>query len=112
MKTVYSFLFFFFFAGMVAATAQTPAPAEAQETAEKVETVVETPAAAVASVEMASWFVGTLNAASSSATGAVKATRSLVPSKKEQYLQSGMSNKTLLIRSILRKADGFVNATV
>ncbi|WP_333695477.1 hypothetical protein [Flavobacterium sp.] len=111
MKTVYSFLFFFFFAGMVAATAQTPAPAEAQETAEKVETVVETPAAAVASVEMASWFVGTLNAASS-ATGAVKATRSLVPSKKEQYLQSGMSNKTLLIRSILRKADGFVNATV
>ncbi len=112
MKTVYSFLFFFFFAGMVAATAQTPAPAEAQETAEKVETVVETPAAAVVSVEMASWFVGTLSTASSSATGAVKANRSLVPSKKEQYLQSGMSNKTLLIRSILRKADGFVNATV
>jgi hypothetical protein len=38
--------------------------------------------------------------------------RSALISKKEQYLKSGFSTKTILIRSILKKADGYVNATV
>jgi hypothetical protein len=35
---------------------------------------------------------------------------SALQSKKEMYLQSGMSNKTLLIRSLLKRADNNVRA--
>jgi len=38
-------------------------------------------------------------------------TTSVLTSKKEMYLQSGLSNKTLLIRSLLKKADSNINAT-
>jgi hypothetical protein len=62
----------------------------------------------VADAQMSDWFSGQV-APSQTASGKVSTTRSLVPSKKEMYLQSGCSNSTLLIRSILKKADAYLN---
>lgn len=52
------------------------------------------------------WFTGVKQTLEVSNTSKETQTgRSALQSKKEMYLQSGMSNKTLLIRSLLKKAD-------
>jgi hypothetical protein len=67
----------------------------------------------MASAEIANWFTGVKQEANvTNATESTTINRSSVSSKKEQYLKSGFSNKTILIRSIMKKVDGYVNATV
>jgi len=58
--------------------------------------------------QMSDWFSGQV-APSQEASFNVSQKRSLVPNKKEMYLQSGFSNRTLLIRSLLKKADSYLN---
>lgn len=53
------------------------------------------------------WFTGT----NQEIENKINNTTSVLISKKEMYLVSGLSNKTLLIRSLLKKADSNVNAT-
>ncbi len=67
----------------------------------------------MASAEIQNWFTGVKQEANvTSTTESTTINRSSLISKKEQYLKSGFSNKTILIRSIMRKVDAFVNATV
>ncbi|MDP2161372.1 MAG: hypothetical protein Q8K02_12865 [Flavobacterium sp.] len=85
----------------------------AQETKAEVMTLVtETEAAillqtsneTVTGLELTSWFSGAAVSIKGVSIQTVK-----LPSKKEQYLQSGFSTKTLLIRSLLKKADSHFN---
>ena len=69
---------------------------------------LETPAAVVAEAQMSDWFSGQV-APTQEASSNDTQKRSLVPNKKEMYLQSGLSNRTLLIRSLLKKADSYMN---
>ncbi|HRE78343.1 MAG TPA: hypothetical protein PLL09_11020 [Flavobacterium sp.] len=66
------------------------------------------------SIEISNWFTGAKQESNVTTTKEESTTinRSALISKKEQYLKSGMSNKTLLIRSIMKKANSYVNATV
>lgn len=66
------------------------------------------------SIEISNWFSGAKQETKVSTAKEESTTinRSSLVSKKEQYLKSGMSNKTLLIRSIMKKANSYVNATV
>ncbi|MFN3756027.1 MAG: hypothetical protein ACK4RM_03655 [Flavobacterium sp.] len=59
------------------------------------------------------WFTGVKQniETSISKKDSQNSTNSLL-SKKEMYLQSGLTNKTLLIRSLLKKADSNTRATV
>lgn len=68
----------------------------------------------MSSIEISNWFTGAKQETNVSSTKEESTTinRSALISKKEQYLKSGMSTKTILIRSIMKKADSFVNATV
>lgn len=67
----------------------------------------------MSSIEISNWFSGAKQEINvTSAKESTTINRSALVSKKEQYLKSGMSNKTLLIRSIMKKADSYVNATV
>lgn len=68
----------------------------------------------MSSIEISNWFSGAKQESKVSAVKEESTTinRSALVSKKEQYLKSGMSNKTLLIRSIMKKANSYVNATV
>ncbi|GGD14798.1 hypothetical protein [Flavobacterium orientale] len=54
----------------------------------------------VAALNMTSWFSGAAVSVQGVSVQTVK-----LPSKKEQYLQSGFSTKTLLIRALMKKAD-------
>ena len=54
----------------------------------------------VAALNMTSWFSGAAVSIQGVSVQSVK-----LPSKKEQYLQSGFSTKTLLIRALMKKAD-------
>lgn len=65
------------------------------------------------SIEISNWFAGAKqNSTVTNAKESTTVNRTTLMSKKEQYLKSGMSNKTLLIRSIMKKADSYINATV
>ena len=68
----------------------------------------------MSSIEISNWFSGAKQETkvSSAKEESTTINRSSLVSKKEQYLKSGMSTKTILIRSIMKKADGYVNATV
>ncbi|MDY0089239.1 MAG: hypothetical protein RBR78_02625 [Flavobacteriaceae bacterium] len=68
----------------------------------------------ISSINIINWFVGAKQNSNLSLSDKEgnKEGQSAVISKKEQYLQSGLSNKTLLIRSIMKKADSYTNATV
>jgi len=67
----------------------------------------------MASTQIENWFTGVKQEANgTTVTESTTINRSSLISKKEQYLKSGFSNKTILIRSIMKKADGYVNATV
>jgi hypothetical protein len=67
----------------------------------------------MASAEITNWFTGVKQEDNvTKATESTTINRSSVISKKEQYLKSGLSNKTILIRSIMKKVDGYANATV
>ena len=68
----------------------------------------------LSSIEISNWFSGAKQESKFSAAKEESTTinRSALLSKKEQYLKSGMSSKTLLIRSIMKKANSYVNATV
>lgn len=75
--------------------------------------MVQTNSDEMASAELSNWFVGAkqdvkVNSVNESTT----INRASLASKKEQYLNSGFSNKTILIRSIMKKADAYINATV
>lgn len=66
----------------------------------------------MASAEVTNWFVGTKQETNvTSVKESTTINRASLISKKEQYLKSGFSNKTILIRSIMKKVDGYVNAT-
>lgn len=68
----------------------------------------------MSSIEISNWFSGAKQESNVTTTKEESTTinRSALISKKEQYLKSGMSTKTILIRSILKKANSYVNATV
>lgn len=67
----------------------------------------------ISNIESSSWFIGAKQQTNQSLSeNEGNKGKSALISKKEQYLQSGLSNKTLLIRSILKKADSYTNATV
>jgi hypothetical protein len=68
----------------------------------------------MSSIEISNWFSGAKQETKVSTAKEESTTinRSALVSKKEQYLKSGMSTKTILIRSIMKKADSYVNATV
>jgi hypothetical protein len=68
----------------------------------------------MSSIEISNWFSGAKQESNVKTTKEESTTinRSALISKKEQYLKSGMSTKTILIRSILKKANSYVNATV
>lgn len=75
--------------------------------------MVQTNSTEMASAEISNWFIGAkqevnVNVVNESTT----INRASLISKKEQYLKSGFSTKTILIRSIMKKADGYSNATV
>ncbi len=67
----------------------------------------------MSSIEISNWFAGAKQETNvTSVKESTTINRSSLISKKEQYLKSGFSTKTILIRSIMKKADGYVNATV
>lgn len=73
---------------------------------------VETAVSYASSAMTTQWFAGvkqTLEVSSSNRES--QSGSSALQSKKEMYLQSGMSNKTLLIRSLLKRADSNTRAT-
>lgn len=59
------------------------------------------------------WFTGVKQNIETSVSGkdSQNSTNSLL-SKKEMYLHSGLTNKTLLIRALLKRAESNTNATV
>lgn len=68
----------------------------------------ETSETVIVEAQMSDWFSGQV-VPSQEASLNISQKRSLVPNKKEMYLQSGLSNRTLLIRSLLKKADSYLN---
>jgi hypothetical protein len=75
--------------------------------------MIQTNTVEMSSVEISNWFAGAKQETNvTSVKESTTINRSSLISKKEQYLKSGFSTKTILIRSIMKKADGYVNATV
>jgi hypothetical protein len=81
---------------------------------ENVQEMIQENAVEMSSIEISNWFSGAKQETKVSTAKEESTTinRSSLVSKKEQYLKSGMSTKTILIRSIMKKADSYVNATV
>lgn len=107
MKTIYTIaLIFTCFFTVTTVTAQEATVTTA--TTVSTTSSLETTAVVVAEADMSDWFSGQV-APSQAASSNSTQIRSLVPNKKEMYLQSGLSNRTLLIRSLLKKADAYMN---
>ncbi|MEZ4839072.1 hypothetical protein [Flavobacterium sp.] len=81
---------------------------------ENAQTMIQEANVEMSSIEISNWFSGAKQDTKVSPNKEESTTinRSALVSKKEQYLKSGMSTKTILIRSIMKKADSYVNATV
>ena len=81
---------------------------------ENAQEMIQENAVEMSSIEISNWFSGAKQETKVSTAKEESTTinRSSLVSKKEQYLKSGMSTKTILIRSIMKKADSYVNATV
>lgn len=107
MKNFKTIIFFFTFLVTVTAVGQNNQEVVSTED-NKVEKSIEMISGNndVASLQT-NWFTG----AKQEVEVQEKNTSSLLVSKKDMYLQSGFSNKTLLIRTLLKKADSAINAT-
>lgn len=80
---------------------------------EQAQEMIQSNAVEMSSIEISNWFAGAKQETKvTSVKESTTINRSSLISKKEQYLKSGFSTKTILIRSIMKKADGYVNATV
>ena len=77
------------------------------------EVIIKTEAAVsdASSTMTTQWFTGVKQTLEvSNPTKEIQTGNSALQSKKEMYLHSGMSNKTLLIRSLLKRADSHSRA--
>jgi len=106
-------LLFVLFSAITEVAAQTTVATELVSE-EQAQAMIQENTVETSSIEIANWFSGAKQETKVSAAKEESTTlnRSALVSKKEQYLKSGMSTKTILIRSIMKKADSYVNATV
>lgn len=103
---------FLMFIGIIGSSAQTTSTNELVNESEAME-LIKNSEENVSSAEISNWFIGAKQEVNlTKSNESTTQNRSALISKKEQYLKSGFSTKTILIRSILKKADGYVNATV
>lgn len=103
---------FLMFIGIIEASAQTTSTNELVNQSEAIE-LIKYSEETVSFAEISNWFIGSKQEINlSKSNESTSQNRSALASKKEQYLKCGFSTKSILIRSILKKADGYVNATV
>ena len=75
--------------------------------------MIQTNTVEMSSIEISNWFAGAKQETNvTSVKESTTINRSSFILKKQQYLKSGFSIKTILIRSIMRKVNAYVNATV
>lgn len=108
LKSAMLLLFIFFTFNLNAQTERNSSELSVIETTKLIHTKTE-----IRNIEFSNWFTGsTQKNIQPIFESENNNKKSALISKKEQYLQLGLSNKTLLIRSILKKADSYANATV
>lgn len=103
---------FLMFIGIVGVSAQTTLTNELVNESEAME-LIKNLEESVSSAELSNWFIGAKKEVNlTKSNESTTQNRSAIVSKKEQYLKSGFSKKTILIRSILKKANSYIKATV